>query len=341
MSRIKLGITLYSFTNEQRDYGWTTEDCIRACAELGVSGIEIVAAQTFGKNYPWPSIKEIYQVRSLCEHYGLEIAAYSAQADRGKRFQDIDMSDEDMFTYALNDLKYAYEIGAKAQRQQNNLSPKALEMLAPWAEKYKVKVGIEMHQPMTPCEPNSMVFNRVIEKVDSPYIGWVPDFGMFSEAKYNMRFASQVRGYPSRMNIPDKVVDYFETHQGISLEQAKEDMKKFDLTDWQKKIMAVYFTVGDTAGESRNTLWEDFEKVTLPHAVHMHGKFHSLNESGDDENIPTKKVLQVIRKSDYEGYISIEYEGHLHGSPAPVVPIMRRHLQFYRDTLGIGGKEDA
>lgn len=336
MSKIKTSITLYSFTNEQRDHGWTTEDCLRACAELGVTGVEFVASQTFGRSYPWPDLKEIYQVRSLCEKYGLEIAAYSAQADRGKRFHDVDMSAEDMFTYALNDLKYAYEMGAYAQRQQNNLSPKALEMLAPWAEKYRVKVGIEMHQPMTPCEPNSEIFNEVIERVDSPYIGWVPDFGMFSEGKYNARFADKVNGMPSRMNTPAEIVDYFETHQGIPIPEAREEIEAlFHPNAEVQKIIDIMFSTGDIAGDSRNTLWEDFERVTLPRTVHLHGKFHQLGDDGDDTNIPTQKVLRVIGNSDYEGYISIEYEGHLRGKPDPVVPIMRRHLAFYRDILGI------
>lgn len=335
MSKIKTAITLYSFTNEQRDHGWSTEDCLRACRDLGVAGVEFVASQTFGRSYPWPDLQEIYAVRRLCEKLGLEIAAYSAQSDRGKRFQDVDMPAEDMFAYALNDLKYAYEIGAYAQRQQNNLSPEALEMLAPWAEKYRVKVGIEMHQPMTPCEPNSEAFNRVIERVDSPYIGWVPDFGMFSEGKYNARFADRLSGMPSRMNVPDEIVDYFETHQGEPIAQAKEELRAFHPDEKLQAILDVYLTTGDTAGDSRKTLWEDFERVTLPHAVHFHGKFHHLADDGDDENIPTQKVLKVIGKSDYDGFISIEYEGHLHGRPDPVVPIMRRHLAFYRDVLGI------
>lgn len=336
MSKIKLGLILYSFTNEQRDHGWTTEDCIRAAKELGVSGIEIVASQTFGRSYPWPSDEEISYVRNLADKYELEIAAYSGQADRGKKSWGYGMSEDDMFTYALNDLKYAYKIGAPAQRQQNNISPGVLRRLAPWAEKYRVKVGIEMHQPMTPCEARSEDFNRVFEEVDSPYIGWTPDFGMFSTGKYNARFLGKLNAIPSRMNIPEEVCQFCEDHIGMDLEEAKEKIMAMPMTPEQKAVMDVFFTTGDVAGEeARKNLWEDFQRVTLPHAVHMHGKFHELGADGDDTAIPTSRILDIVRDSDYEGYISIEYEGHFRFPERPAFPVLRRHVAFYNNVLGI------
>lgn len=336
MSKIKLGLILYSFTNEQRDRGWTTEDCIKAAKELGVSGIEIVASQTFGRSYPWPSAKEISEVRNLADKYELEICAYSGQADRGKKSSGYGMSEDDMFTLALNDLKYAYMIGAPAQRQQNNISPNVLRRLAPWAEKYRVKVGIEMHQPMTPCEERSMDFNRVFDEVDSPYIGWTPDFGMFSTGMYNARFADKLNAIPSRMNISEEICQFCEDHIGMDLEKAKEAVMKMPMTEKERAIMEVFFTRGDVAGEeARKNLWTDFEKVTLPHAVHMHGKFHELGEDGDDKLIPTSRILDIVKASDYEGYISIEYEGHFRFPDRPAYPVLRRHVKFYREVLGI------
>lgn len=336
MSKIKLGLILYSFTIEQRDRGWSTEDCIRAAKELGVSGIEIVASQTFGRSYPWPSDEEISYVRNLADKYELEIAAYSGQADRGKKSSGFGMSEDDMFTLALNDLKYAYKIGAPAQRQQNNISPAVLRRLAPWAEKYRVKVGIEMHQPMTPCEPRSEDFNRVFEEVNSPYIGWTPDFGMFSTGKYNARFAGKLAAIPSRMNIPEEICRFCEDHQGMDLAEAKATIMKMPMTDQERAVMEVFFTTGDVAGSAaRSNSWSDFERVTLPHAVHMHGKFHELGEDGDDLLIPTSKILAVVNRSDYEGYISIEYEGHARFPDRPAYPVLKRHVAFYRDVLGI------
>ncbi|MBR2782499.1 MAG: TIM barrel protein [Oscillospiraceae bacterium] len=349
MANIKLGLTLYSLTKEQVNFGWTTEDCLKAAKQLGVTGVEFVASQTFGTHYPWPTDEELYNVANLCAKYGLEIAAYSGQADRGKRSDLLDLSEEDMLAYAINDVKNAYKIGAKAQRQQNNMYPEAFKKLAPWAEKYGVKVGIEMHNPMTPREPNSEAFNKAIEEADSPYIGWTPDFGMFgssmmtgarpknmSEAdqKIAQQMARRRMGIPSRAGMPEEVCQFFEDHQDMSNEELEAAMAQFDLTDFQKGAIHVMLFNPDLAGDTRDTIWEDFESIIVPHTVHCHGKFTSLNEEGDDPNIHTSRVLDILKKSDYDGYISIEWEGR---TDHPTMPVLQRHVDFYRKTLGIQG----
>lgn len=347
MAKIKLGLTLYSLTKEQINFGWTTEDCLKVAKELGVTGVELVASQTFGRHYPWPTDQELYDTANLIAKYGLEIASYSGQADRGKRSDLLDLSEDDMFAYALNDIKNAYKIGAKAQRQQNNMYPNAFKKLAPWAEKYDVKVGIEMHSPMTPREFNSEAFNKAIEEADSPYIGWCPDFGMFGppllgappkpkDPKEASEFERLMRGrrlrIPSRAGMPEEVCQYFEDNGDKSVEEVESGLEKFNLTKFQRDTLYVMMHTPDLAGSTRDTIWEDFEKMIVPRSVHCHGKFTSIGEDGDDVNIHTSRVLEILNRSDYEGYISIEYEGR---SPGPTTPILRKHIDFYRKTLGI------
>ena len=91
----------------------------------------------------------------------------------------------------------------------------------------------------------------------------------------------------------------------------------------------------DVAGEARNTIWEDFEKITVPHAVYFHGKFNEIGDDGDDVSIHTSRILEIIGRSDYEGFISIEYEGHGKFPDMPVVPILREHIEFYLKILQI------
>ena len=349
MSNIKLALTIYSLTREQMNYGWTTEDCLKVAKQLGVTGVEFVAAQTFGRHYPWPTDEELYEVANLCAKYGLEIASYSGQADRGKRSDLLDLSEEDMLAYAINDVKCAYKIGAKAQRQQNNIYPSVFEKLAPWAEKYGVKVGIEMHSPMTPREPNSEAFNRAIERAGSEYIGWCPDFGMFGpnfmlgakpknlspeEAAKLEAMARQRVRIPSRAGMPEEVVEYFEGSKGMSPEEIEAGLDKFELTEYQRMALHYLLFVPDLAGDTRDTIWEDYESIIVPHTVHCHGKFTKLNEIGDDPTINTTKAVEILKRSNYDGYISIEWEGRTDG---PTVPVLEKHINFYRNVLGITG----
>lgn len=349
MANIKLGLTIYSLTREQVHLGWSTEDCLRAAKQLGVTGVEFVAAQTFGSHYPWPSDKELYDVANLVAKYGLEIASYSGQADRGKRSDLLDLSEEDMFAYALNDIKCAYKIGAKAQRQQNNMYPNAFKKLAPWAEKYDVKVGIEMHCPMTPREPNTLAFNKAIDEANSPYIGWCPDFGMFGSnfilgarpknltpeqvAQMDAMMRRMVR-IPSRAGMPEEVCQYFEDHAALSPEEKEDGLAKFELTQFQRDAIHFMLYTPDLAGDTRDTIWEDFENIIVPHTVHCHGKFTKLDENGDDPELHTSRILDILNKSDYEGYISVEWEGRTEG---PTMAVLQKHIDFYRKTLGIKG----
>lgn len=346
MAKIKLGTTLYSFTNEQRDCSWTTEDCFREIAGLGLEGVEIVASQTFD-NYPWPTEKQIYAVRDLAEKYGLEIAAYSAQADRGKRTDIQDLSEDDMFTYALNDIKYAYKIGAKAQRQQCQIYPNVMRRLAPWAEAYGIKIGVEMHSPMVPREAGVEAFQKVFDEIDSPYIGWTPDFGMFDTQEFPAVSRSKAPGdsmmkmrkmYPSRANIPSAACDFFEAKfDELDAPDMLAALKaNFHLTQRQMADIAVLYAGRDAATpEQRSTIWEDFETITLPRAIHFHGKFNQIGKDGDDISIHTSRILDIIRRSDYSGYISIEYEGHGRFPDVPVTPILREHVAFYHKLLGL------
>lgn len=56
MSKIKLGVTLYSFSTEYCKGEMSLEDCIRVSKELGAEGFEIVATQMI-PSYPYVSDK--------------------------------------------------------------------------------------------------------------------------------------------------------------------------------------------------------------------------------------------------------------------------------------------
>lgn len=341
MANIKIGASLYSFTNEQRDLGWSTEDCIREIKNLGLDGFEIVGSQTFS-NYPWPSDQQIDEVRNLAEKYGLEISSYSAQADRGKYSMKQDLSEDDMFTYALNDLKVAYKLGAKAQRQQCQVYPEVMRRLAPWAEAYGIRVGVEMHTPMTPRETGCAAFNKVFDEVNSPFIGWTPDFGMFDTKAPQLNSQLKVgkslmrRMYPSRVNVPAEVCDFYEENlDRFTPEEMKEAISRFDLTERQFEDVCVMFKGMDVAGDTRDTIWEDFENIIIPHAVYFHGKFNEIGKDGDDVSIHTSRILEIIGRSNYDGFISIEYEGHDRFPDVPIIPILRDHIEFYHKVLHI------
>lgn len=180
MSNIKLGITLYCFTQEYCRGEMTLEDCIRKAKEIGSEGYEIVATQMV-PSYPYVSDKFLGEIKAMSEYYDIAPICYSANMDRGMR-GDRNLTEDEMLQMAINDVKSANKMGCKVMREQFLLSPEALVKLAPYAEAYNVKVGIEIHNPETPNTPIMREYLSKIQESGSKYIGFVPDFGLFATA---------------------------------------------------------------------------------------------------------------------------------------------------------------
>lgn len=299
MSNIKLGISLFSFTNEYCKGIFTLEDCIRTAAEMGAEGYEIVATQMVS-SYPYISEKFLGEIKAMSASYGIEPICYAANMDRGMR-ADRNLTDDEMLSMAINDLKSAHKMGCKTMREQYLIGPKVMARLAPYAEEYGVKVGIEIHNPETPSSPYMMEYLEMFEKTGSKYLGFVPDFGCFA----------------TRPNKPhwDRALA-----NGAPLELLELAAKlRYDdapLPEAQKTLLAagangaVMTAFQGMYGFVTFRAQPDLEglKKIMPYCLHMHAKCHYVSEDLQEASIPYESILPVIKDSEYQGYIVTEYE---------------------------------
>jgi sugar phosphate isomerase/epimerase len=67
---------------------------------------------------------------------------------------------------------------------------------------------------------------------------------------------------------------------------------------------------GTTQGEC-DKIYDRYQGVAelLPYAKAVSAKSYNFNETGEDTKIDYYKMLKIVKNSDYEGYIGIEYEG--------------------------------
>ena len=91
--------------------------------------------------------------------------SYGANNDKGMRC-DRNLTDDEMLADAIIDLKTANKLGCKVMRVQYMMSPEAFERLAPYAELFDVRCGIEIHNPETPGSPSMQKYLEVIKKQD-------------------------------------------------------------------------------------------------------------------------------------------------------------------------------
>ncbi|RDU24623.1 sugar phosphate isomerase/epimerase family protein [Anaerosacchariphilus polymeriproducens] len=316
MSEIKLGITLYCFTKEYCCGEMSLEDCIRTAKELGAEGYEIVASQMI-PSYPYVSDKFLGEINSISHYYDIKPICYSANMDRGLR-GDRNLSEDEMLAMAINDVKSAHKMGCKVMREQYLLSANAMKRLAPYAEDYDVKVGIEIHNPETPNTPIMREYLEAFKESGSKYLGFIPDFGLFAcRPNKPMWDAALAAGTPLEILEMGKEMRLNE----VPLEDAIEEFKKAGASGVALAALQGMYGFVQFRRDCKNEL-EGLKEI-MSYCFHMHGKFHYLDENCHEASIPYNEIIPVIGNSDYKGFIVSEYEDHASGK---ALEMTKRHL---------------
>jgi hypothetical protein len=151
--KIKLGVTLYSYTG---DYGGTTrlEDCIADAAAMGAEGIELVG-ETHIPDYPNPPDRWIEQWHGWMHKYKTEPSCYDCRMD-SRLWRTGRLSPEESLHRLLRDMELAKRLGFKVLRPAwKEATPEAGSGAATWrqmaqealpyAEKYDVQLAPEVH----------------------------------------------------------------------------------------------------------------------------------------------------------------------------------------------------
>ena len=322
MSNIHLGVTLYSFTKEYCSGEYSLEDCIRRCVELHVDGYEIVATQMI-PSYPYISDEFLGEINRFKAEYGVRPISYGANTDRGMRY-DRDLNDEELVAATLRDIRSAYKLGCPVVRAQYLLSPENLVRIAPYAEEYGVKVGIEIHNPETPSTPYIQKYINAIEKSGSEFIGFVPDFGAFAD-KPNVDSYQGALKRGANKEMLDYAVQL--RYDGVAMEDAEKRLLEKGA---DPEVMGSFYNMYGFLAFYREPDFEGLKRI-MPYCFHFHGKFHCIKEDGNEMSIPYDKILPIIQNSDYSGYIVSEFEGH---GTAQTAEVLKRHLDMERRILG-------
>lgn len=323
MGQVKLGVSLYCFTKEYISGQYSLEDCIRRCAELGVDGYEIVGSQMVS-SYPYASDEFLGSLKRYAAEYGVKAISYGANTDRGMR-HDRDLNEKELLHTTIRDIRTASKLGCSVMRAQYLLSPGVMEKIAPYAEDYGVKVGIEIHNPETPTSPIMQEYLEVYEKTGSKYIGFVPDFGAFAD-KPNIDSYQGALERGANKELLDLAVHYRYSNTPMN-----EAIHQLTQRGADGEVMGSLYTMYGFLAFSKEPDLEGLRKI-MPYCFHFHGKFHHMNEDGTEMSIPYEKILPIIQNSDFNGYIVSEYERHSTGLSWEMT---QKHIAMERRILGM------
>lgn len=324
MKKIKTGITLFSLGTPYLKGELDLEGVIRTAAEMGAEGYEIVASQMI-PSYPYVSDEFVAFVKTCKEKYGIGPICYSANMDRGM-LRDRDLTEDEMVARAITDIVSANKLGCTVMREQFLLSPNGLARIAPVAEAYNVKVGIEIHNPETPNTQPILDYIKVIEETGSEYIGFIPDFGCFA-TKPNKPYWDRALAAGASEEVLNKMAQL--RYNNVPQEEATEIM----MPEMQK-CPILFGTLSSMYGfvQFRKSCTEELEglKRIMPYCFEMHGKFHYIDENLQEASIPYEEIIPVIAASDFEGYIVSEFEDE---GGYPAVEQTSRHVAMVKKLL--------
>lgn len=321
MSNIKLGASLFCFTAEYAKGILDFEGCVRTAAQLGATGYEIVATQMI-PSYPDVSDEFLEEVERCRKLYGIGPVSYGANMDFGV-VTGRNLTLEECVQRTIIDIRSASKLGCKVVRQQYLLSPEGLKQIVPYAELFGVKVGIELHNPETPSTPRIKAFLDVIKESGSSFIGLIPDFGSFATKPNKPHWDSALLAGAKLEHLQLAANCRYD---GKSFDEAQKLLNDVDAAP------AVFSALQGMYGYVTFYKEPDLKglKEIMPYCIHFHGKFHYLNDHDEEYSIPYEDILEVIKSSDYDGYIVSEYEAHDTGN---AIEMTKRQIRMQKRIL--------
>jgi len=297
---IEQGISLYGFNQryvERPEYG--IEQCFAELQELGVQKYELVGA-VFFERYPRPALAEIERVLEAAARTGATPFSYGGYSDVG-RITGHAPTDEDYVLDLTADLMTARELGCQYLRA-GVLPPHLLPLAAMLADQYGVNIGWEVHAPSKPSDPDIQHLLAELDRIDSPRLGFIPDFGCFIERPAAPALDRYVRE-GARPDLLELIIA--QRHSGVTEEGLFAEVVARGGGKAERMAIADFFGFlsfgpADIAGF----------RTLLARTHYFHSKFYHVTADLQDPAIPMEALLSAIVDSGFQGVLMSEYEGH-------------------------------
>ncbi len=322
MSKIKRGISLYSFQEEMFLGRMSVEDVVAFGAQLGAKGIEILPEQNM-PTFPNITDQQIGEWRDMLARHGAHFTCYDMFLDT-KRRKDRLMSDEEQVESIHRDLALCNRLGIKNMRILIFVRPDILERCVPLAEKLDVHMGVEVHAPWYLDHAWILRTIEVADRLKTKHLGILPDMGIFMK-HYPPAFRARFERQGARPEVTQFIVDQHE-----------------------QKVMCEY-TIYEVAVKMQGNKAEVAMAETLRHAPyanprrigdfapyfrHIQAKFYEMNEDYTDPALAYDEVIPELVKAGWEGTLSSEYEGNRWIQDVHEVDsreqVRRQHVMFER-----------
>ena len=194
-----------------------------------------------------------------------------------------------------------------------------MELLLPLAERLGIRIGPELHAPWTVDSPEVVAYREIYQKLGSPLLGFVPDFGSCAQ--------SLPPGYVEYLlgrGMPRPLMDLAaETWggRGDAARRRGEFQRRAATSGADPSVISALSVIFAMMSPQDPRAWLS----VMPHIIHMHAKFYGVNSSGIEPAIAYDQLLPIFVDGGYEGYMSSQWEGHLYSRSSGFEEVCRFH----------------
>jgi hypothetical protein len=327
--RITLGVTLFSMTNEWLAGRFSLPELVDEVGRRGLGpGLEVIGFQSL-RGFP-NNVGET-EVRALLdavERNELILTSLASNADIARK-ADAWMGPDESVEFMRPQIELAGRLGFPVVRIQIGLTPEVLERLEPIAARARVHLGMEIHAPEGANTPKVMATREAYERIDSEYLGFIPDFsacmraippGMLAKLRERGLSDAGVKALVRAWESPGAP---FKRYGDFAAEAGK--LGEPELPVGQARLVFTMF------GRENPEDWREL----LPRVRHIHAKFYDVDDDGFSPSIDYESLMRVFAKSERDMTMSSEWEGHafLDADEQDAFEIVRKQQDMCRSML--------
>lgn len=331
---VSLGVTLYSMTNEWLAGHYTLPELIDEVGRRKLGpGIELIGFQSLRGFPSRVAHSDLRALRDAIERNELVPTSLASNADVARK-AGAWMTTEESVEYMRPQIELAGKLGFPVVRTQIGLTPEVLERLEPIAARAKVHLGMELHAPEGPNTPRVLATRELYERIDSEYLGVIPDFsscmraippGMLEKLRQSGLSRAGVDALVRAWEAPGAPFQRYGAFAGEAKQLGEPPLPVGQAT--------LVFTM---IGRENPDDWRE----VLPLVRHIHGKFYDVDDDLTSPSIDYETLMRVFGEANATFTMSSEWEGHayldMHEQDA--FEIVSRHQAMCRKLLAEGGQ---
>lgn len=320
-SKVKLGVSLYSYQHQYKLKKMTLEDCFAHIASMGATGVEIVPEQTM-TDFQYETMDDAFigYWNDLVAKYGL-IPTNVGFYDDYDVFPNRELNQQERFARFKHCVVLSKAMGFRSVRATNEMPIELLEKCMRYAGDSGMQFIMEIHSPFSMKSSYCQDWLELIDRTGSvEFAGIYPDCGTFAKGP----FVGSVRK-ALRHGAKQEIIDFLQEEYEKAYKRMQAEAKIVDLALYRDIVaygmeepFAKAIEMGGSTLETSlfKRLNYDDPRWLLeykPYVKHMHAKFHNMEPDGKgmyhDPAVDLEGAMEVLREGDFDIFVSTEYEG--------------------------------